>query len=160
MEEWMAAKERSVTHSTFVIKRTYPASTEKVFAAFSIPAKKRRWFAEGEGFEVEDFEMDFRVGGRERTRFRSKQGGQFTNHTVYQDIVENRRIVFGYTMSMGDRRFSSSQVTVEFLQGEGGTELVFTEQGAYFEGSDGPKLREDGWRQLLEQLGRALSPAN
>ncbi len=37
----------SVTHSTFVIERSYPTSPERVFAAFADPAKKRRWFAEG-----------------------------------------------------------------------------------------------------------------
>lgn len=156
----MATPERSITHSTFVIERAYPSPVEKVYAAFSNPAKKRRWFAEGEGFQVEQFEMDFRVGGRERTRFRANQGMEFTNETVYQDIVENRRIVFAYTMATGGKRFSSSQATVEFLPGGTGTELIFTEQGAFFEGADGPKLREEGWRQLLDQLGKALSSAD
>ena len=40
----------SVTHSTFVIERSYPTTPERVFAAFADPAKKRRWLAEGEGF--------------------------------------------------------------------------------------------------------------
>jgi len=44
----------------------------------------------------------------------------------------NRRIVFAYTMSMGDRRFSSSQATVELLAAGKGTDLIFTEQGAFF----------------------------
>jgi uncharacterized protein YndB with AHSA1/START domain len=37
----------SIVHSTFVVERTYPASGARVFAAFSNPAIKRRWFAEG-----------------------------------------------------------------------------------------------------------------
>jgi uncharacterized protein YndB with AHSA1/START domain len=56
-------QERSVTHSTFVIERSYPAATERVFAAFSDPTKQRRWFAEDKDFKAETFEMDFRVGG-------------------------------------------------------------------------------------------------
>ena len=40
----------TVNHSTFVIERTYPASPQQVFRAFSDPGRKRRWFAEGEGF--------------------------------------------------------------------------------------------------------------
>jgi uncharacterized protein YndB with AHSA1/START domain len=40
----------SIIHSTFAIERTYPARAARVFAAFSDPAIKRRWFAEGEGW--------------------------------------------------------------------------------------------------------------
>jgi uncharacterized protein YndB with AHSA1/START domain len=150
-------KERSVTHSTFVIERTYPTPPQRVFAAFSDPAKKRRWFAEGEGFEMEEFQMDFCAGGRERVRFRSKSGHVFTNETIYQDILANRHIVFAYTMTMGDKRISSSQATVEFLPKGKDTELIFTEQGAFFEGADGPQMREQGWRQLLDQLASELA---
>ena len=150
-------RERSVTHSTFVIERSYPATPERVFGAFSDPAKKRRWFAEGEESEMEKFEMDFRVGGRESVRFRAKNGMTFTNETTYQDILPDRHIVFSYTMSLGDRRISSSQATAEFIPDDRGTKLIFTEQGAFFEGADGPKMREDGWRQLLGQLAKQLA---
>ncbi len=150
-------KERSVTHSTFVIERAYPAAPERVFGAFSDPAKKRRWFAEGEEFEMQKFEMDFRAGGRESVRFRAKNGMSFTNETIYQDILPNRHIVFSYTMSLGDRRISSSQATAEFIPDNQGTKLIFTEQAAFFEGADGPKMREDGWRQLLGQLAKEIA---
>jgi len=149
--------ERSVTHSTFVIERSFPKPPDRVFAAFSDPAKKRRWFAEGEGRQVDQFEMDFRVGGIERARFRLKEGFACKNDTVYLDIVANRRLVFAYTMTIGDQRISSSLATVELLASGQGTNLVFTEQGAFFEGADGPQIREQGWRQLLEQLTAELA---
>lgn len=151
-------EDRSVTHSTFVIERSYPVPIERVWAALSDPARRRRWYAEGGSREVLAFETDFRVGGRERTHTRFAEGSPFpgatlTNHTTYQDIVPNRRIVLAYTMSLNDHCFSASLATFELQATETGTNLVFTDQGAFFEHSDGPQLREQGWRKLLENLG-------
>lgn len=154
-------EERSVTHSTFVIERSYPSTPEKVFAAFADPARKRRWFTGERNMPVEEYALDFRVGGTERARYRFPEGSPFPgallgNDTVYEDIVENRRIVVAYTMSMDGRRFSASLATFELVAAGGGTTLVFTEQGAYFEGSDGAQMRETGWRTLLESLDAEL----
>ena len=155
-------EKRAVVHSTFVIERSYPVAPERVYAAFADPVSKRRWFMEGEGKAIEAFEMDFRVGGRERSQSRFKEGTSFpgavlTNNTTYLDLVPNRRIVLAYTMAFGEVSFSASLATFELVPTEKGTTLVFTEQGAYFEGADGPQIREAGWRQLLEHLARELA---
>jgi len=149
----------SVTHATFTIERTYPAAPERVFAAFADPVKKRRWFRESSA--PEDFEMDFRAGGMERSRSilgpdTPFPGVAVTNHTTYQDIVPGRRIVFAYTMTLGEQRISASLATVELLASARGTDLLFTEQAAFFEGADGPQMRKDGWTQLLEQLAHGI----
>jgi uncharacterized protein YndB with AHSA1/START domain len=154
--------QRSVSHTTFVIERRLPAPPEKVFAAFADPVKKRRWFAESEGFTVTEYALDFRAGGSERARFRFTpgqalpEGTPCANDTVYQDIVPNRRIVFAYTMTVGERRISASLSTFELLPAAEGTDLVFTEQAAFFEGADGEQMRTAGWRSLFDHLAEEL----
>jgi hypothetical protein len=60
-------------------------------------------------------------------------------------------------MTVGDKRISASLATFEFLQTENGTGLIFTHQGAFFEGADGPQMREEGWRKLLQRLEKELT---
>jgi uncharacterized protein YndB with AHSA1/START domain len=162
--------ETSVVHSTFTVERQYKAAPARVFAAFANESTKRRWFAEGEPWEVQQFTLDFRVGGRETSRFIFKgvpgapagappAGTPMGNDTVFQDIVPDRRIVFAYTMLMGEKRISASLATVELVPAGDGTRLTYTEQGAFFDGSDGPTMRQQGWLTLLETLGRELEKA-
>jgi uncharacterized protein YndB with AHSA1/START domain len=154
-------QERTVTHSTFVIERSYNFSPNHVFSAFSDTTKKRRWYAAGRSIQLEEFEMDFRPGGRDRALYRFPEGSPFPGapllyETTYLDIVPDRRIVFAYAMSLGGACVSGSLVTSEFLPSDAGCDLLFTEQGAYFENSGGPQMREEGWRSLLERLSEYL----
>ncbi len=152
---------QAVVHSTFVIERSYAVSPERVFAAFSDPEKKRRWFAEGQSHQLETYEMDFRVGGREHYASRFKAGTpvaglRLKSENLYRDIVPNRRIVFTSTMAMEDRCSSISLGTIELLLTEKGTDLILTFQSAFLEGADGPAMREAGWRGLLDKLAQEL----
>ena len=153
---------RTVTHGSFTIERVFWSGPAKVFDAFADPEKKRRWFAEGPGFHLDSFVMDFQVGGQEKSRFRFvagkpiEEGTPCANDTVYMDIVPNRRIVISYSMSLAGTPFSVSLATMEFLPEGAGTRLVFTEQAAFFEGADGTEMREQGTRELLGQLAAEL----
>jgi uncharacterized protein YndB with AHSA1/START domain len=127
-------QEPSAIHSTFVVERSFPKPPETVFAAFADASKKRRWFAESESHDVQEFSMDFRVGGGERLRYRFKEGSPvagmvLTNTGIFQDIVLNRRIVSASAMTLGDKRISASLVTFEFLATREGTDLICTHQG-------------------------------
>ena len=155
-------EEQSVIHNTFVIERSFPKPLERVFSAFADAAKKRRWYAERETHEVEEFVSDFRVGGAERLRYRLKEGTPFpgvaiSNEGSYLDIIPDRRIVSASTMTLGAKHISSSLMTVELLPTDKGTDMIFTHQGAFFENSGGPEMREAGWRALFDTLAAELA---
>lgn len=150
--------QQTVLHNTFQIEREYAASPERVFAAFADPAKKRRWSAEGEHHTLEQYEHDFRVGGREwyLSRFNPNSplpGMTLSSEIFYREIVPNRRLIFSSAMAINGKTFSVSLGTVELAGSEKGTNLTLTFQSAFLEGSDGPAMREAGWRKLLEKLG-------
>jgi uncharacterized protein YndB with AHSA1/START domain len=145
-------RERSVEHATFVIERTYDASPDRVFAAWSDPEAKARWFDGSEG----EVEFDFRVGGRERRAGTLPDGRAYTFQALYQDIVPARRIVFTYDMLVDEARISVSVATVQLRPERAGTRLVFTEQGAFLDGHEMPGRREQGMGSLLDALAAEL----
>ncbi|ANK71298.1 MULTISPECIES: SRPBCC family protein [Ensifer] len=149
--------DRSVEHSSFTIERSFKATPVEVFRAFSEPAAKERWFVNVEaGAQITH---DFRVGGRESGRFSVDDGTTYYDDTVYLDIVENRRIIFAYTMTQNDRRISASVATVDIQPAGTGTRLVFTEQVAFLDGLDKLEYRRGGWEELMGALAKELGEA-
>jgi uncharacterized protein YndB with AHSA1/START domain len=156
----------TVNHSTFTLERSFPASPERVFSAFADPAKKIRWYADGRTMEVLEFTMDFRVGGKDCTRYQTSadsplQGVILRYDTTYLEIQPNRRIVIAYTIGREtagkNTPFSASLATFELMPGNAGTDILFTEQAAFFENADGPEMRKMGWTSLLNKLAESLA---
>lgn len=148
--------ERSVTHATFVVERTYDVSPAWVFAAWADPAVKSRWFAGPDDWGSGKHELDFRVGGREISRSGPEGGPIYSFDARYQDIVSDERIVYTYDMHVDEKRISVSLGTVELKPAGAGTRLTYTEQGAYLDGLDIPDQREQGTGTLLDALGEEL----
>lgn len=154
----------TTTHASFVIERTYSASPQRVFAAWADPVAKRAWFAEGKGWDLLSYELDFREGGTEKSRFRFLKGDEvfgekttFGNDTVFNEIVPNERIIYTYSMDRNGARFSVSLATIEIKPDGEGSRLTLTEHGAFFDGADGIKMREQGWQELLGKLDEFLA---
>ena len=149
--------ERAVEHASFTIERHYQAPPAKVFAAWSEPEAKTRWFSGPEDWDSGPRELDFRIGGRELDVGGPRGGPVHTYRAVYWDIVPDVRIVYTYELLLDEARISVSLVTVVFEADGDGTLLRLTEYGAFFDGLEDPTLREQGTRSLLEALGRELA---
>ncbi|WP_339205743.1 SRPBCC family protein [Paenibacillus sp. FSL K6-3182] len=141
--------ERFVKHGTFVVERTYAASLERVYHAWADPIAKAKWFSKPEIF-------DFQVGGREYSSGGPPEGPVFTFDAYYQELVPEQRIVYTYTLDSGSTRISVSITTIELIKVEDGTKLIFTEQGAFFDGHDTLEIREHGTNIMLDALGKTV----
>ena len=148
---------RSITHASFTITRHWKHAPSRVFEAFAKEEAKRKWFAGPPGWEQHKKVWDFREGGHEHLSGRHPTGKVSVVDCIYQDIVENERIVYSYVMHLDGRKISVSQACIE-LKGEGdGTKLVLTEYGDYLDGYDDAGKREHGTNWLMDTLGNSLS---
>jgi uncharacterized protein YndB with AHSA1/START domain len=147
---------RTVTHGIFTIERRFDASPKRVFNAFADPKAKARWFGGPPEWGPNEKTMDFRVGGRETNRATPPGSKTHSFEALYYDIVPDERIVYAYEMHIGDERTSVSLATIQFSPDGAGTHLKLTEQGAFLDAFDNPKVREEGTIGLIDKLEASL----
>jgi len=144
--------DRSAVHDTFSFDRHFAATPERVYKAFADPTAKAQWFTGPPESKQEDVSFDFREGGKE-TATTIIGDNRIGFVATYTDIVPKERIVYTYEMTMNGQRISVSIATIELRAAAGGgTDLLLTEQGVYFDGLDQPQYRRQGTEQLLEAL--------
>jgi len=149
--------ERSQTHATFVIERTYDATVDAVWHALSDNDARAAWFGGGGEFDEQERSHDFRVDGGEIEAGKWRDGPTSRYVSTYTDIVDKERIVFTYDMWVDDRHMSTSLTTITLEPDGDGTLLTFTEQAVHLDGLDTVEGREEGTRGLLDLLGAYLT---
>jgi len=146
--------------TTFTIDRHLRHPPQVVFAAWSSSEAKSKWFAGGNAVATEQRELDFRVGGREVLYCTWKSGAISHFDSRYFDIVENQRIVYAYDMYVDEKKLSVSLSTVEFIPSNNGCLIKYTEQCVFLDGYTDNGSREQGTRELIEQLATSLDGSN
>lgn len=142
--------EQSQYHREFRLERLYPNCRDHVWAAWSIREKKAAWLGS------EALEMDFSVGGVERSGFRNSMG-EHASEGRYFEIKQGERIVLAYSMAVNGRIHTVSLATILFEDENGGTRLTYIEQMCVVPPSDGAEGREHGWGALLDGLAGFLA---
>jgi uncharacterized protein YndB with AHSA1/START domain len=147
----------SVQHGTFVIEREFAFPRARLFAAWAVREAKDRWFGGPSGqWKPLERQMEFRVGGTERARGQWTGGRVSDFQAQYHDIVQDKRIVYSYSMHIDEKKISVSLATIEFEPSGKGTRLILTEQGAFLDGYDDAGSRERGTGELMNALGKSL----
>ena len=113
------------------VKRSFAAPAKLVWQAYSEPALMRRWLGGQPGWSMPVCEMDIRVGGKYRWRWRSEEGGQeFGFSGEMLEVVPHSRIVHTQIYDAGDLGVSMGKeatvVTVTFDETRGITSVTTT----------------------------------
>jgi uncharacterized protein YndB with AHSA1/START domain len=144
----------AIHHGQFTLERTYQATPERVYAAWSDMGAKAHWFIGPEGWRELQREMDFRVGGYELLQGQGCSGPRSVTlyRARFHALDAGRLIVFVYDMHIDDVHHSTSLATVEFAPVSGGTRLRFNEQVAFLDGTTSAESRRHGTAVHLDRL--------
>lgn len=138
-----------LTQPSLTITRRLNASPAKVFAAWTDAEKIIRWFGPVRTIDGSvHAEMDVRVGGSFRIRFKTDDGEQHQVGGTYRDVVPDQRLVFTWAWHTTPERESVVTVT---LRPDGDGTLLSLNHGQFFDEAarDG---HERGWTGTMDKL--------
>ena len=134
------------------IVRRYAVTPEKVWRAWTEPQALSHWFGPGDVDSVTLAELDVRVGGAYRIRFRTPDGEEHGVSGTYHKVELHRRLSFSWAWQSTPERVS--RVTIELRPVEGGTELAFVHD-RFFDRAARDN-HERGWTGTLAKLDALL----
>jgi uncharacterized protein YndB with AHSA1/START domain len=137
-----------------ILRRTYSAPRERVFAAWTNPEIAVRFLSNG-NVKATDIQMDVKTGGTYRITMTSPEDGGFVARGTYREVNVPERLVMTWRWEEDDPAEEyDSLLTLEFNERNGETELVLIhEKIATLESRE---RHEQGWTEIIARLASVL----
>lgn len=144
-----------MTESGYVVRieRTFAASAEEVFDAWTSPEVMRRWLHPAADWATPEAEVDLRVGGKVRVVMRRPDGTEIEMLGEYTLIDRPHLLVMTWTF--GDEPSNEQVIELSFSESEGWTTVRLVNSRVSTDERRG--AQDWGWRGCLDQLERALA---
>jgi uncharacterized protein YndB with AHSA1/START domain len=140
--------------SSLVISRTYPASVERVFKAWTDANQLGQWFAPTDDYTTKA-SVDLRVGHEYRIAITHKGGNVHTILGTYRVIEPPHKLVYTWRWEGGPA--SDTLVTVDFNPEGDATKVTITHE--QFTNTEDRDKHNEGWNGCLNRLQRTLTTA-
>jgi len=140
--------------SSLVISRTYPASVERVFNAWTDANQLGQWFAPTDDYTTKA-NVDLRIGHEYRIAITHKGGNVHTILGTYRVIDPPRKLVYTWRWESGPA--ADTLVTVDFTPSGQFTEVTITHE--QFLDTEARDKHNEGWNGCLNRLERTLTTA-
>lgn len=135
------------------IERTFAASAEEVFDAWTSPEVMRRWLHCAPDWGTPEAEVDLRVGGTVRVVMRRPNGTEVEAQGEYALVDRPNRLVMTWTFD--DDPSNEQLIELSFSESEGSTTvLLVNSRISTDERRDG---QHEGWHGCLDELERELA---
>jgi uncharacterized protein YndB with AHSA1/START domain len=135
------------------IERTFAASAEDVFDAWTSPDVMRRWFHPAPDWATPEAEVDLRVGGQVRVVMRRPDGTQAGAHGGYTLVDRPHRLVMTWTFD--DDPSNEQLIELSFSEAEGSTTVLMVNSSISTD--ERRDSQDEGWRGCLDELERVLA---
>ena len=131
--------------------RRIKARPSIVFAALTPPEGIGRWWGPVAG-PVLLAEIDLRVGGRFRVRFRMLDGSEHESSGEYLEVVPAKRLAMSWLWTSGGDGTGESRLEFDLRALPDGTELTLTH--SRLRDDEVRRSHEEGWSGALDKLVR------
>jgi uncharacterized protein YndB with AHSA1/START domain len=145
--------------TSLTLVRRIAARPSIVFEAMTTAEGVAAWFGPDD-LPVVDTEMDARVGGAYRVRFRTLDGREHEARGEFLEVLPPRRIVMSWRWAIGgelEERGRVSRIEIDLAPLADGTRLTFTHADLASEASE--KSHAWGWSGALKKLVRLVEAA-
>ena len=139
--------------TSLVISRTYPASVERVFKAWTDANQLGQWFAPSDDYTTKA-NVDLRVGHEYRISITHKGGNVHTILGTYRLIDPPRKLVYSWRWEGGPA--TDTLVTVDFTPDGDATKVTITHE--QFTNAEDRDRHAEGWNGCLSRLPRLFAP--
>jgi uncharacterized protein YndB with AHSA1/START domain len=137
-----------VSGHTLEIERTFAASRERVFDAWTTPEVMRRWWQAQAGWRTAAAEVDLQVGGEVRVvMYDPEQGVEHGGGGRYTQIERPERLEFTWLWDGETRR---TLIAIDFAEVDDGTHVTFTHSDLWDEAT--VRSHREGWNNVMDRL--------
>jgi uncharacterized protein YndB with AHSA1/START domain len=150
----MTTKSDNINSETTVrLKRTFAASRERVFRAWTEPAMLKKWLGPAGG-STPVAQIDLRVGGKYRLGMQFPEEDIFYVSGTYREIQPPEKLVFTWRWEKPDMDCGETLVTIEFYAQGDSTEVTLTHEN--FPNQAVSEQHNQGWRDIFDKLTKVL----
>ena len=132
---------------TLEISKTYNATVESVWNAWTNPDEISKWWIPDDFSEPSTPEIDLRVGGEFKYYLKAAEGDAFYAHGVFKEVIPNELIISSWQWSHADQE---TLLTVKFIEVDDGTQLTITHE--LFKDEDQKNNHADGWNKCMLRI--------
>jgi uncharacterized protein YndB with AHSA1/START domain len=142
--------------AAFKLERTFDASPQDVFDAWTNPEVLKRWWAAEPTWTSPGCDVDLRVGGSYVLRMQTDDGELHVVGGEYREVAPPHRLVYTWCWQgeRGPHPGHVSLVTVEFRRDGAKTTVVLEHSGLASEQSR--ERHGGGWHGSLDNLERRI----